>query len=322
MYGKLLEQQSDDREEETITASCTGIAWAKNTAITHTAYTSAKVCASTFSTCPIESFREIVKIDSTSTSKDGISTLITCILSENSFSDNAVDWLVRSREKIQTLGNSGDLRNYTVSVDGGASIEFDAKEAVSDSLGMMATVTFVCVFMLIWFFFQSIVTPIRSVISICMTVSCVYGLVVIVYQRNGGAVSWLTVPMSFSIIVGLGLDYDVFLINRVLEYRICGYDHESSIVAGLYQTGSIITAAGVIMAISFGGLLFSESPAVYQWSFALTTAVLLDTFVMRTCVVPILLAKTGKYSWYPRSLPPEIVSLEPPRHDDDDHVLL
>jgi uncharacterized membrane protein YdfJ with MMPL/SSD domain len=113
--------------------------------------------------------------------------------------------------------------------------------------------------------------------------------------------------MAFSIIVGLALDYDVFLISRILEYRQEGLDHESSIVAGLYSTGGIITAAGLIMAVAFGGLMFSSSPVLYQWSFLLTSAVLLDTFVIRTLVVPIVLGWTGKFSWWPRRLPPVLV---------------
>lgn len=261
-----------------------------------------------------------MKLDSTSTSTDGFSTLATCFLTENSFTENSVDWLVQSRNLLNSLHQTGELKNFTVTLQGGASIEYDAERAVEQSLGRMVSVTLCCVFLITSLFLKSIVTPLRSVLSISITLATVYGLVVITYQQNGGYVSWLTVPMSFSIIVGLGLDYDIFLINRVLEYRIAGYDHHSSIVAGLCQTGGIITAAGVIMAVSFGGLLFSSSPTVYQWSFSLTMAVLLDTFVMRSCVVPILLAKTGSLSWYPRVLPPSTISLDSAQNQD--HVVL
>jgi uncharacterized membrane protein YdfJ with MMPL/SSD domain len=109
--------------------------------------------------------------------------------------------------------------------------------------------------------------------------------------------------MSFSIMVGLALDYDVFLVTRILEFRCSGYKHKSSIAAGLDATGGIITAAGIIMAVSFGSLLSSASPALNQWSFLLTTGVLIDTFVVRTTVVPALMAMVdGKHAWYPRQL--------------------
>ena len=63
--------------------------------------------------------------------------------------------------------------------------------------------------------------------------------------------------MTFSIIVGLGLDYDVFLISRVLEFRLRGYTNKASIVKGLYKTGHIITAAGIIMAVAFFGIVIN-----------------------------------------------------------------
>jgi len=258
-----------------------------------------------------------MKLDSTSTSNDGLSTLVTCYLSESSFTDNSVDWLNQSRRLLISLHESGELHNFTVSIEGGASIEYDAEQSVQQSLHTMVSVTLCCVFLITALFFRSIVTPLRSVISITMTLACVYGLVELVYQNKLKTISWMTVPMSFSIIVGLGLDYDIFLINRILEYRIAGYDHHSSIIAGLYQTGSIITAAGLVMAVSFGGLIFSASPAVYQWSFSLTIAVLIDTFLMKSCVVPILLAKTGKISWWPRKLPQSIKSLDSIEREND-----
>jgi RND superfamily putative drug exporter len=122
-------------------------------------------------------------------------------------------------------------------------------------------------------------------------------------------VCWLVPIMTFSIIVGVALDYDVFLISRILEYRLEGYEHKTSIACGLHATGGIITAAGVIMAFAFGSLMFSSNPVLYQWSFLLTTAVLLDTFVIRTVVVPIITGLAGRHCWWPRQLPEETICM-------------
>jgi uncharacterized membrane protein YdfJ with MMPL/SSD domain len=120
--------------------------------------------------------------------------------------------------------------------------------------------------------------------------------------------------MAFSIIVGLALDYDVFLISRILEYRLEGYEHKTSIACGLHATGGIITAAGIIMAFAFGSLMLSSNPVLYQWSFLLTTAVLLDTFVIRTIVVPIVTGLAGRHCWWPRQLPDERICM--PEYQD------
>ena len=116
--------------------------------------------------------------------------------------------------------------------------------------------------------------------------------------------------MTFSIIVGLGLDYEVFIISRILEFREEGLVNNSAVLKGLYKTGGIITAAGIIMSVAFAGLLLSGELLLNQTAFMLVMAVLTDTFVVRTILCPILIGMTGTLSWWPRNLPPATIDLE------------
>ena len=77
---------------------------------------------------------------------------------------------------------------------------------------------------------------------------------------NYHAVFWLMPVMSFSVVVGIALDYDIFILVRIREQRAAGKDNRTAIITGLTRTGGIITAAGVIMTIAFSGLLFSSTP--------------------------------------------------------------
>lgn len=101
----------------------------------------------------------------------------------------------------------------------------------------------------------------------------------------------------------LGLDYDVFLLGRVLEYRLQGSSERESIAAGLETSGPLITAAGLIMAIAFGALLFSTSVSLNELAFLLTISVLVDTLVVRTVLVPSVMGLLGRANWWPRRLP-------------------
>merc|ERR1711907_440536 len=92
--------------------------------------------------------------------------------------------------------------------------------------------------------------------------------------------------ISFQIIVGLSIDYDIFLLSRIIEYRDKGMDSASAVVEGLKSSGNIITAAGIIMAIAFCGMLFSVQPVLNELALFLIVAVLIDTFVVRTLLVP------------------------------------
>jgi len=315
------------------TTNYAGIAVLKNVRVPHSLFIAAKYCAQ-MDPCPVEILHLIEYVDQASTSSDRFATFVTATLAVNPFSDEGVQWLQSARETIQRLSDGNALGAIKVYIEGSAAIEYDAVQAVYGAFPTVITITMLVVFFLFGIFFRSIVAPLRSVVSIAMTLCFVFGLCVLVYQHGilnwtrlpswtstGDEISWLVPVMAFSIIVGLALDYDVFLISRILEYRTDdGLDHESSIVAGLYSTGGIITAAGIIMAVAFGGLMFSSSPVLYQWSFLLTSAVLLDTFVIRTLIVPIVMGWTGKYSWWPRRLP-EVCVVQRAGSDDSRHSL-
>lgn len=326
---RLLQPQNDTlsyNEEVSVNARFTGISVINNIPIPYAVYLASKACSawSLYEDCPVEAMRALKVIDDQMTSNDRLATYLSVELSVSPFSDEGVAWLEQTRKRIQTFQKTHAGSGLNIYVDGSAAIAQDAVQAVYRSFPWMIAITIGVVFILLGLVFQSIVPPLRSIVSISCTLSISFGLAVLVYQDGiwSGAhfralmpldpeLCWLVPVMSFSIVVGLALDYDVFLVTRILEFRtVDGYQHESSIAAGLDTTGGIITAAGIIMATSFGSLLMSQSPALNQWSFLLMTAVLVDTFVIRTMVVPTLMGMTGTHSWYPRAIPHGHVRLD------------
>jgi len=241
-----------------------------------------------------------------------LGTKIAASLDVDVFSPAGVEWLLEAREILGNLTSE----KYEVVLVGGSCILYDVVQDVFAAFPLMISITMLVVFVLMGAFFQSIIAPLRSVITIGLTEAFVFGFSVLVYQHgildwtglrclSSGAsaeISWLAPVMAFSVILGLGLDYDVFLISRIFEYREKGYNDNSAVLIGLYKTGGIITAAGIIMTLAFGGLLLSQTIALNQWACYLTGAVLLDTFLIRTVVVPILMGYTGKQSWWPKNM--------------------
>ena len=328
---QALEQKSES--STLIQANFTGIAWAKRGPISHATFDLARQCAALWWTCPLESLRELAKLYHSSTTTNGTSTLFDCTLSDDPFSDEGVEWLAATRNKLKALKDSGEFQDFEVALEGGASIAYDTATAVHNSLPKMLVTTILAVTILIALFFQSLAIPLRSVMTIISTITTSYGFLAIAIKRgllkNGDSnidISWLTPIMSINMIIGLAIDYDVFLISSILEARMAGFQDDKSIAIGLCSTGSVITAAGCIMGVSFGGLIFSDSRLVQEWAITLTSAVLIDTFIMRTCVVsihssrllshhfsltntdaifcitkvPILIAMMRKYAWWPR----------------------
>ena len=304
-----------------------GIAHVRGFNVPHAVFASAKLCSRDLGECPIENLRALSYLDERMTSIDRQTTYIIAALAANPFSDEGIKWLLAARDIVQTLDNKDKLRNYTVAIEGGAAVEYDVVQEVYRAAPGCIGLALAIIFVLMTLFFKSVVAPLRSIICICLTQGFAFGMLVLTYQlglfdwtgrqnlSSTGDLSWLAPVLAFSIIVGLGLDYEIFLIDRVLEFRLGGASHKSSIVTGFHETGSIISAAGLIMAIAFGGLMLSPSPALYQWSFLLTTAVIFDTMVGRMVRVA-LLGYTAQLSWWPRALPAETIDLLLPQEDD------
>ena len=104
-------------------------------------------------------------------------------------------------------------------------------------------------------------------------------------------------------IIGLSLDWDVLLISRIMEHRENGYDIQSSICKATCETGGTVSTAGVIMCLAFGGMLLSDQLIINACGFILTLALLFDTFIVNTILVPALISMGDWIMWWPVRMP-------------------
>eukprot|EP01061_Rhynchopus_euleeides_P010029 TRINITY_DN1936_c0_g3_i1.p1 TRINITY_DN1936_c0_g3~~TRINITY_DN1936_c0_g3_i1.p1 ORF type:complete len:865 (+),score=362.99 TRINITY_DN1936_c0_g3_i1:140-2734(+) len=229
------------------------------------------------------------------------------------------DWLNAARDFTDNFTQTHPVKIYFV---GTPADSLDAMSTVDDDFLPMVLITTGILFAFVFISFKSLFIPLRSVATIAVTIIWVYGFATMTYEDCTlswthfmgfdctHAVVYMIPLMSFSIVVGIGLDYDVFLVTRIVEcYQEQGCSTQEAICQGLARTGYLITAAGVIMALAFCGLFFSKEPFVHQLSFYMVFAVLFDTFVVRSLLVPALMGLLGELNWWPfvkrRDLVPE-----------------
>jgi len=237
--------------------------------------------------------------------------IVSVKLGVDPFGVEGQDWLDCMRALMPTEGKAAPRFQLTM----GAAPVVDCMDSVKSIFPAMILATFGAVFVICGLFFRSVVVPLRAILTISMTLGWVYGFGVLTYQRgalawlgaaevaNMHGVSWMVPVMSFTILVGLGLDYDIFLLTRILEFREMGYDDRSAVLLGLSHTGYVISAAGVIMVIAFGGLFLSAEAAMNELAFFLVFDISMDTFIIRTILVPCVMAIVGTYNFWPRRLP-------------------
>jgi len=175
--------------------------------------------------------------------------------------------------------------------------------------------TMMIMFGLIAVMFRSAFIPFKLFMTVVIPLTFVYGAAVAVFQngaldwmgmdqlRSMGGVSWEMPLFTICVLMGLALDYDIFLFARVMEYRQKGYDNRSAVVKGMCQTGPIISAAGTIMALAFMGNMLGPFGYDNQIGFIMCVGVLVDTFLIRLCLVPCFLCMMESLNYWPMKMP-------------------
>jgi len=213
-----------------------------------------------------------------------------------------------------------------VEMAGLAQTNRDAVDAITKrlpiALGLIAVITFALLFVLT----GSAVLPLEALVCNVLSLTAAFGAMVWIFQ-DGHLNALGTTPTStlnasipmllFCIAFGLSMDYEVFLVSRIREYWLASRaDHrtrpnlaearaanDESTALGLAGIGRVVTAAALVMSISFAALIPAHVSFMRMLGLGLTLAVLADATLVRMVLVPVLMHLLGPWSWWaPKSL--------------------
>ncbi|MCL5282076.1 MAG: MMPL family transporter [Planctomycetes bacterium] len=244
-------------------------------------------------------------------SSDGDAMKITLFLSVDPLSREAKAWLAKAR------------RDYVHSAYGDrAEVGFACRTAesldiVDNAFGIfprMVMAVLAVIYIIIGLMFRSAIIPLRLLITVGLTISFIFGMFDLVFLRHWGAfllpqienlqgLFWILPIIAFCVIVGLGLDYELFILSRVKEAVWTGRTTQEGIQDSLECTGKLVTGAGAIMIVSFGGMMFSTMIPLIEIGFIMGFAILIDATVVRILLVPALMSVADQWNWWP-SRPP------------------
>ena len=161
--------------------------------------------------------------------------------------------------------------------------------------------------------FRSVFAAIKAIVLNLFSVAAAFGALVLVFQDGYGS-RFLGVPggtgsifplvpiVTFAIVFGLSMDYEVFLVARVLEARRSGLSEHEAIPEGMARTAGLITSAAAIMIVVFAAFTFGGFLVVKMIGFTLAIAVLIDATIVRIVIGPALLRLAGHWNWWPGGL--------------------
>lgn len=239
--------------------------------------------------------------------KDG-SAFLTVTSTAPLFSDASEDQLNR----LHDVATPGDV---PVQVTGVAQINRDSSSAITSRLPMVLGVIAVITFVLLFLLTGSVILPLKALVLNVLSLTAAFGALVWIFQEGhlgalgttptGTLVANMPV-LLFCIAFGLSMDYEVFLVSRIREYWLASAHtdaspqsrNDESVALGLARTGRVVTAAALLMSISFAALIAAEVSFMRTFGVGLTLAVLADATLVRMALVPAFMHLLGRWNWW------------------------
>jgi RND superfamily putative drug exporter len=190
------------------------------------------------------------------------------------------------------------LADSTVSATGMAATNADIARLSQADFRLVAAVALVAVFLVLLLLIRSVVAAVALLASVLLSYAATMGLSVLAWQIVLGVpIEWTVGCVAFVLLVAVGADYNLLLIKRVHEESPDG--SRLGIARAVALTGGVITAAGVIFAGSMFAMMSGSVTTLLQLGFTVGLGLLMDTFVVRTMVVPAFAALVGPRLWWP-----------------------
>jgi RND superfamily putative drug exporter len=202
---------------------------------------------------------------------------------------------------------------FYVGVAGQTASFVDLEHSLAVHLPAVLTVIVASTLIILFLMTGSVVLPIKAVVMNALSISAVFGILVLVFQdgnlqglldyQTEGALDATQPILLFAIGFGLATDYGVFLLSRIKEAHDAGARNSEAVAVGLERTGRIVTAAAVLFAVAVAAFAMSEIVFIKELGLGTALAVLIDASIIRALLVPSLMQLLGSANWWaPRPL--------------------
>ncbi len=244
-------------------------------------------------------------------SSDGRAALLEVLPATSVSLRGQVDW-VRELRKTGASVLTG-VPGATLEIGGIPALNADYQTIVLNHLVRVIAMVVGATLLSLLAGFRSLFAAVKAIALNLLSVAASFGALVIVFQdghrsrllgvpTGTGSVFPLVPIVAFAIVFGLSMDYEVFLVARVLEARKGGLSEMDAIPEGMAKTAGLITSAAAIMIVVFAAFTFGNFLVVKMIGFTLAVAVLIDATLVRIVIGPALLRIAGDWNWWPGGL--------------------
>lgn len=220
--------------------------------------------------------------------------LASVYLKETLSAQEAHDWVRNAADK-----------GYDVSLSFGGTPKFEQEifDEIFEKAPKGLALILISTFIILMIAFRSVLIPLKAIIMNILSLSATFGIVVWIFQDGHLGVEptniALVLPVFvFSLVFGLSMDYEVFLISRIHEEYLKTKDNNYATLTGLISTSKIISSAAAIMIVVTGAFAFTGVAPVKQMGVGIALAIFIDATVIRMVLVPSLMKLLGDWNWW------------------------
>jgi RND superfamily putative drug exporter len=228
-------------------------------------------------------------------SQNGRFASIDVILEEDPYKESTLDVVPRIRASVADLGPG-----VHGLVGAGTAIQYDYDQTIQSDLKLIVPIALAVIATILALLLWSLVAPLVLIASVVLSFFCTLGLSILFIRYVVGDPGFdASLPtFAFIFLVALGIDYTIFLMARVRE-EARRHGTREGMLRALAATGPVITSAGIILAGTFAVLMTLPVTYTFDLGFMVALGILLDTFVVRTIMVPAAVELIGDRIWWP-----------------------
>lgn len=220
--------------------------------------------------------------------------MIPVTLTAESSSDAAQSW-VRDWSDKKT--------DWNLIIGGQPKFNQEIFDEIWDKIGLVLAVIIISTFFILMIAFRSLLIPIKAILMNVIGLAATFGVLVYIFQYGHFGIPSSTIALIipvlvFSLVFGLSMDYEVFLISRMQEEYSYSFNNDKATVEGLATTSKVITSAALIMIVLTGAFAFTDVMPVKQIGVGIAVAVAIDATIIRLLLVPSLMKLFGNWNWW------------------------
>ncbi|HEU5469029.1 MAG TPA: MMPL family transporter [Actinophytocola sp.] len=212
----------------------------------------------------------------------------------------------------------GRVPGADYAVGGDVARNVDYQQNQSDTLPWVVGFVLVLTFVVMALTFRSLAIALTALVLNALSAAAAFGVLTLVFQHTwaegllgfhstGAIIAWIPL-FVFVVLVGLSMDYHVFVVSRIREAALRGMSTRDAVAYGVTRTAGVVTSAAVVMMSVFAVFAFLSMVEMKEMGVGLATAVFLDAMIIRVLVLPSIMTLLGRANWWPARMPGRVES--------------